>query len=1225
MDCFISLQPCLNPFDPVFPLTPLGVRPFLSFGSLVLSDEQLVAARQYRALFLEELANQSNLEQQLIEINKKLDQQIGEKGEPEASGHSTPQSDHRGPRYDEWIKFRTCVHDFDFNQNQFILVTDALPQEEIEQFSVLRSIPWKMVLDFDRKSEERGFYREFTSTEDHSRLINMLTPSELRRFTSANLPRQIDGNQTQWLFINGRESDTDSESLPFAEWEATSVKQISRLFSCCSDPDKFDKLKPVVCVLLPFRRDTSPFLEVTLHRLKENFDDFNVTFTTIRHENSQLVPTSLGLQIHDLNAELFALGVTDLLNLSASQECRMPTSQSEVSAKLTRNQYLYLQEYMEILYDGCEDIPQDLDDQSRVELFEKHRRSFMSGNWISFVSLCCNHDARRQIGEEVRTHIQRLLDQGLTHSVVVEIRHSPGTGGTTIARRVLWDLHKFFPCAIVRSDACHTHDSDEKWINNLVERIASLSEICHTPPVILLDGGHLRSSKLVRALNNIGKRALLLRCQHGLKISESQCQAQGYHVHKLFSVNVKLQDSTHDLYEFKSKYKDYIENMATNACRVFHFPLMAMIEDFHPKLQEIVHSTFDEMTWLDQQVAIAVAFIQKYANKTTPALLLFEAFKQNVRKSSEIKKESSSYQDVKGWFSEHLLNLMVPAKPSKHPCPSILSELPQESYTFQHPVVAEMVLRKFYTDQKQDLFSLTRRFLQLPIFRKENLLSIIEDLLIHNRYGETKTKFSVLFTEMQKINPSAAAEIFCEAAERTNDPLVFAHAARFHAKKSPPSFSTAKMLVDKALSMARLKRVLDTKGLILHIEMKNKIKRGKVRDLVMLEELATESLNFFREARTFPPTYPNPLVGEVRVWITCIEWITKNMCDGDSDETVKFITSKAPPFFRTCIGDSFHLLDIIDRIVNSVSNLQDPEETQTHAKNARFSMMMACKMRRRKGRGKKDTMSVIQACRDFCSEQNFPKLSKKELKKIQAYYILNRQDQIETVQQSDLEYLLRLLEDLVFIERENVMAYHLMKICVLVTSSPYTLEQGLHVADLWLGAGDHNCLPYFYQMAISFLKILNGDILEYRSKYQKALTNCREKSKDHCRRTASSHFVGKEGEGMQRLVTRNVLFQGVTDYTPENSENVVKFWTVDSRQKLRECKGRVRAKPGPYGNEHVYIELAQGNVELYVAKNNNIGKAGRDYIPGSLVYFVVSFNLAGPVANGITFKPSEQE
>ena len=351
----------------------------------------------------------------------------------------------------------------------------------------------------------------------------------------------------------------------------------------------------------------------------------------------------------------------------------------------------------------------------------------------------------------------------------------------------------------------------------------------------------------------------------------------------------------------------------------------------------------------------------------------------------------------------------------------------------------------------------------------------------------------------------------------------------------------------------------------------------------------------------------------------------KNMCGGDSDETWKFITRHAPPFFRTCIGDSFHLLDIVDYIVHSVSNLQDPEANRQLANDARLSLMKTFNKSHGRGKGRRDADNIIQACKDLCSANNFPGSSKRELKRIQAQYILSCQEQIEAMKPSDLEYLLKLLDDLVLIEGEHTMAYHLMKVCVLVTGAPsYTLEQGLIVTDLWLSAADHNCLPYFYQMAIYFLQILDGNPLKYRARYSKALRNCREKSKNHCKSTKSTHFVSKDGDGMSRLVTRSILFQGVTDYS-ENSEKVRKFWAVDSRKKLCECKGRIRSRSGTRGREQPYIELTQGNVELHVAKNVDveIGKAEIDYTPGSLVYFVVSFNLQGAVANGITFEPSQ--
>ena len=117
--------------------------------------------------------------------------------------------------------------------------------------------------------------------------------------------------------------------------------------------------------------------------------------------------------------------------------------------------------------------------------------------------------------------------------------------------------------------------------------------------------------------------------------------------------------------------------------------------------------------------------------------------------------------------------------------------------------------------------------------------------------------------------------------------------------------------------------------------------------------------------------------------------------------------------------------------------------------------------------------------------------------------------------------------------------------------------------------------------------------------------------------------MSKDGVGMSRLITRNTVFRGETDYSTEvQSDTVSRFWLVETRKKLLECKGRIRVGPSSdRGKTYPFIELIEGKVELYVGKNAGIGKVDRDFTQGQLAYFVASFNLQGPVANGITLEP----
>ena len=735
------------------------------------------------------------------------------------------------------------------------------------------------------------------------------------------------------------------------------------------------------------------------------------------------------------------------------------------------------------------------------------------------------------------------------------------------------------------------------------------------------------SNKLVRMLCNKGKRALLLRCQHGFKVPIKREPIDSSYVHQVFDVNVNLEDSIADLNEFQSKYKEYIaqslnQQQRGDLRRVFHFPLLAMMEEFRPKLQKIIEDTLDEMEGIQQEIALVVAFLQKYANHATPALLLYEAFNNYIRVSAG---ETITYEDIKRLFNEHLLNLMVPSEPVRPKRRSSpLMEKAPECYTLQHPLVADPVLEKVFRAQECDLFGVVRKFLEFPIYEHERFHHIFQQLFLYCKF-EKKQKFAVLFEELKVANPERAAEVFKEAAVKTNDASIFANAARFLAWKKQPSFSEAKDVIDQAFQTKnanlRLHNLWHTKGIILLAEMKYLIHSGKVKDLQKLEELATEALNAHRKARTSHPTYPHPLIGEVDVWLACIEWIRRNECDNDSGDTLQFLTKESPPFFRTCASDSFHLLDVVDRIVQTVPNLADPEETRRLSNRARVTLIAIVKKGNSLFGPRRGDENLVKFCEELCRSPGFPKSSQIELKKVLVHFILSGSTEIETLNQKNLAYLLKLLEELVLVEKEYRLAFHLMKVCVLVKGPRcYRLEQGIALCEKWREYSPNDCMPYFYQMVIYFLNILDGKSVEFTSKYHMTLKLCREKSQNHFRSMQSTLFVGNQGEGMSRLITRNTLFRE-TDYATGDPEKVSRFWQEDSRKKLLECRGRLRVEPstGLPGKNHLYIELTPGNLRLYVGKNADIGKVERNFTSGTLVFFVVSFNLHGPVANGITF------
>ena len=112
-------------------------------------------------LFEEERDKHNRCEKKLDTMDRKLDVLLARQ---EANDTHKPPTDlaclanRSDPQWDEWLLFRNAVGDFDAQKFQYILVTDSVPHQNLESYSILRSVTWKMILDFDPMSEEGGFY-----------------------------------------------------------------------------------------------------------------------------------------------------------------------------------------------------------------------------------------------------------------------------------------------------------------------------------------------------------------------------------------------------------------------------------------------------------------------------------------------------------------------------------------------------------------------------------------------------------------------------------------------------------------------------------------------------------------------------------------------------------------------------------------------------------------------------------------------------------------------------------------------------------------------------------------------------------------------------------------------------------------------------------------------------------------------------------------------------------
>src|SRR5262249_37690879 len=94
--------------------------------------------------------------------------------------------------------------------------------------------------------------------------------------------------------------------------------------------------------------------------------------------------------------------------------------------------------------------------------------------------------------------VQREVEAALQRKPATRINlyHDPGAGGTTVARRILWNLHREYPCALV-----HRYTASET-----AERIFHLASLTGLSILLLIDGAEITDRQVDELLNYLRSR-----------------------------------------------------------------------------------------------------------------------------------------------------------------------------------------------------------------------------------------------------------------------------------------------------------------------------------------------------------------------------------------------------------------------------------------------------------------------------------------------------------------------------------------------------------------------------------------------------------------------------------------------------------------------------------------------------------------------------------------------
>lgn len=796
---------------------------------------------------------------------------------------------------------------------RYILVTNRCEQDNLNYINFLMHLNVFCVFDFDEHSSVSGLYSKY---KEHHETNSYFLQDFFKEIKTDNSPSQKLFDQTSWIFCNGRSDFLgDEKSCDENTWIRTKKKYLKKVITCICEEILPERSFIVLFLLL------SPVQKPLVHTFQEFYTEMNgmeyIICIAESRENyrkwANLAQASCSIEILNqcsvVGMKLSHVDATIQSMLpSPAQPRLLPASTGGMcTLPLREEEKLYS---LEILCaDQCDDIKLNLltDKQKEIEQnFYRGKKIMWENLWLADEKLCGDI-----IEREACTEASKLLDgilrgSGQNYSVAkLKIFHHPGSGGSTIARQVLWKRRKRFRCAVIK-----TSYSPSTVCNHVLAlRDYEETEITHCFPVLLLIEDYedeyfddlqneLMEAVATRKMNTARPYFILICCKR-CNNPERLCKASPLDT---VAVTHKLTPSEKNLFNTKLKNLQQIydepEFILTFVLMCKEFNKTYVSETVEHILQGIDPSS------PDTRLMRYVALLNCYVPNSYISLSHCEAF---LGLGAYTESKARTY-DFKSHLSEQVRMFFIELRESTTYISSV---------RIIHCLVAKEILHQL--SGNQSLSQLATTLLQEKVlfenrFGQEEFIKFIRHLFIRrdkrSRGDNTDTLFSPFIEDVCKAEDCEKAIAILKAAYELlgKKPFFAQQLARLN--YSNEKFEDAKYWAEVAKShLPTDSFILDTEGQVYRRWFSSAVDKMTEEDtpekIVEKIMIALKAMNCFRaaqqEAKEERESMNNAgYFGEVEVGCRLLRYLSTlpvfhRSPEGEYTELVKYLTTDYIP------------------------------------------------------------------------------------------------------------------------------------------------------------------------------------------------------------------------------------------------------------------------------------------------------------------------------------------
>jgi hypothetical protein len=491
-----------------------------------------------------------------------------------------------------WRAFLEGVHQLESGR-RYVLMS-ALGETPLPpNASAIGELDWTFVLDFDPDSEESGLLKVCKpSLEERRSLLLMVTGDR----PSLDLVRT-----THWFFARGLSGR--HETVATGAWRAWQQRYGLELKEQLIRFAKMSNPSPVTFVALWY----SPTLPDHLHSVLEAGlaclgEAMDCVLVCDHPATTQSVTAKFGVNVVSIPLDHLCAGIETIIpSRKARLEPSSIPSASGVPVQLGKDDISWIEQEVEIVHLGLGRVAPE----NRVV-----GRDFLRGSEIDWYELGLHYDVDREAAKDL---IDRIIsDLQSRRATRVNLNHAPGAGGTTLARRVLWDIHHKYPCGLLHST--------EPF--QTAERLYKLAQTSKQPVLLAIDSSEISEGEVDSLFELLRARHLPVVCFQVLR--RFGRQKGGVRSFSLASALTDTEAShlvhvlTREVPERKASLEQLLQSNDARMRSAFFFGLQAFGKDFQG-LERYVQTRLQGLSLVQRKIMGLLAMAHHYAQKPIPS------------------------------------------------------------------------------------------------------------------------------------------------------------------------------------------------------------------------------------------------------------------------------------------------------------------------------------------------------------------------------------------------------------------------------------------------------------------------------------------------------------------------------------------------------------------------------------------------------------------------------